>query len=309
MTKSMLVSVKLTALTVLFSLLMSSCSQSDDESINSDSISLGSTEIGLIDDERIMSAESEPGNWLAYGRTFEEQRFSPLKQINKDTVSELGLAWYKDMGTNRAQEATPIVVDGIMFLTSSWSKVFAIDAISGETIWSFDPEVPGEVARRACCDVVNRGVAVYNGKVYFGSLDGRLFALNAETGEKVWEVNTLYDTERFYTITGAPRVAKGKVFIGNGGAEFGVRGYVTAYDSETGEQIWRFYTVPGDPSLGFEDPAMEMAADTWKGSNWWEFGGGGTVWNSIVYDADFNNIYLGVGNGSHWTRDIRSPGG
>ena len=309
MTKSMLVSVKLTALTVLFSLLMSSCSQSDDESINSDSISLGSTEIGLIDDERIMSAESEPGNWLAYGRTFEEQRFSPLKQINKDTVSELGLAWYKDMGTNRAQEATPIVVDGIMFLTSSWSKVFAIDAISGETIWSFDPEVPGEVARRACCDVVNRGVAVYNGKVYFGSLDGRLFALNAETGEKVWEVNTLYDTERFYTITGAPRVAKGKVFIGNGGAEFGVRGNVTAYDSETGEQIWRFYTVPGDPSLGFEDPAMEMAADTWKGSNWWEFGGGGTVWNSIVYDADFNNIYLGVGNGSPWTRDIRSPGG
>ena len=293
----------------VLTLFLSSCSENSKEEINPVETYSGSTKIGLINDERILAAESEPGNWLAHGRTYEENRFSPLTQINKENVSQLSLAWYKDMGTNRAQESTPIVVDGIMFLTSSWSKVFAIDAISGETIWSFDPKVPGEVARRACCDVVNRGVAVYNGKVYFGSLDGRLFALNAETGEKVWEVNTLDNTDRFYTITGAPRAAKGKVFIGNGGAEFGVRGYVTAYNSETGEQEWRFYTVPGDPSLGFEDPIMEVAAETWKGSNWWEFGGGGTVWNSIVYDAEFNNLYLGVGNGSPWTREIRSPGG
>ncbi len=293
----------------VLTLFLSSCSENSKEEINPVETYSGSTKIGLINDERILAAESEPGNWLAHGRTYEENRFSPLTQINKENVSQLSLAWYKDMGTNRAQESTPIVVDGIMFLTSSWSKVFAIDAITGETIWSFDPKVPGEVARRACCDVVNRGVAVYNGKVYFGSLDGRLFALNAETGEKVWEVNTLDNTDRFYTITGAPRAAKGKVFIGNGGAEFGVRGYVTAYNSETGEQEWRFYTVPGDPSLGFEDPIMEVAAETWKGSNWWEFGGGGTVWNSIVYDAEFNNLYLGVGNGSPWTREIRSPGG
>ena len=293
----------------VLTLFLSSCSENSKEEINLVETYSGSTKIGLINDERILAAESEPGNWLAHGRTYEENRFSPLTQINKENVSQLSLAWYKDMGTNRAQESTPIVVDGIMFLTSSWSKVFAIDAITGETIWSFDPKVPGEVARRACCDVVNRGVAVYNGKVYFGSLDGRLFALNAETGEKVWEVNTLDNTDRFYTITGAPRAAKGKVFIGNGGAEFGVRGYVTAYNSETGEQEWRFYTVPGDPSLGFEDPIMEVAAETWKGSNWWEFGGGGTVWNSIVYDAEFNNLYLGVGNGSPWTREIRSPGG
>ena len=293
----------------VLTLFLSSCSENSKEEINPVETYSGSTKIGLINDERILAAESEPGNWLAHGRTYEENRFSPLTQINKENVSQLSLAWYKDMGTNRAQESTPIVVDGIMFLTSSWSKVFAIDAVSGKTIWSFDPKVPGEVARRACCDVVNRGVAVYNGKVYFGSLDGRLFALNAETGEKVWEVNTLDNTDRFYTITGAPRAAKGKVFIGNGGAEFGVRGYVTAYDSETGEQEWRFYTVPGDPSLGFEDPIMEVAAETWKGSNWWEFGGGGTVWNSIVYDAEFNNLYLGVGNGSPWTREIRSPGG
>ena len=268
-----------------------------------------SPSVGLIDDERIINAESEPGNWIAHGRTYEEQRFSPLLKINKDSVSDLGLAWYKDMGTNRALEATPIVVDGIMFFTSTWSRVYAVEAKTGKTIWKFDPEVPGEWARKACCDIVNRGVAVYEGKVFFASLDGRLFSLNAETGEKIWEVDTITDRSRAYTITGAPRVAKGKVFIGNGGAEYGVRGYVTAYDSETGEQVWRFFTVPGDPSLGFEDPAMEMAAKTWKGTNWWEFGGGGTVWNSIVYDPDFNNVYLGVGNGSPWTREIRSPGG
>ena len=268
-----------------------------------------SSSVGLIDDKRIINAESEPGNWIAHGRTYEEQRFSPLLKINKESVSDLGLAWYKDMGTNRALEATPIVVDGIMFFTSTWSRVYAVEAKTGKTIWKFDPEVPGEWARKACCDIVNRGVAVYEGKVFFASLDGRLFSLNAETGEKIWEVDTITDRSRAYTITGAPRAAKGKVFIGNGGAEYGVRGYVTAYDSETGEQVWRFFTVPGDPSLGFEDPAMEMAAKTWKGTDWWEFGGGGTVWNSIVYDPDFNNVYLGVGNGSPWTREIRSPGG
>jgi len=265
--------------------------------------------IGLIDDARINNAASEPGNWLAYGRTYEEQRFSPLTQINKDTVADLGLAWYRDMGTNRAQEATPIVVDGIMFFTSSWSRVYAMDAVTGETLWSYDPQVPGETGRRACCDVVNRGVAVYKGRVYVGSLDGRLIALDAATGTKVWEVDTIIDRDRFYTITGAPRAAGGKIFIGNGGAEFGVRGYVTAYDAQTGEQIWRFYTVPGDPSLPFEHPEMEMAAETWKGGAWWEIGGGGTVWNSIVYDPDFNQVYIGVGNGSPWTRVIRSPGG
>ena len=265
--------------------------------------------IGLIDDERIKNAESEPGNWLAYGRTYEEQRFSPLTQINKSNVADLGVAWYKDMGTNRALESTPIVVDDIMFFTTSWSRVYAVSALTGEELWFYDPKVPREWGRRACCDVVNRGVAVYKGKVYVASLDGRLIALNAATGEKVWEVDTITDRDRFYTITGAPRVANGKVFIGNGGAEYGVRGYVTAYDAENGDQVWRFFTVPGDPALPFENPQLEMAAKTWKGCEWWKVGGGGTVWNSIVYDPDFNQLYLGVGNGSPWTRVIRSPGG
>ncbi len=265
--------------------------------------------IGLIDDQRINNAASEPGNWLAYGRTYEEQRFSPLTAIDTSSVQNLGLAWYRDMGTNRAQESTPIVVDGVMFFTSAWSRVYALDAVTGEPRWSYDPQVPGAWGRRACCDVVNRGVAVYKGRVYVGSLDGRLIALDAATGELVWEVDTIIDRTRFYTITGAPRAANGKIFIGNGGAEFGVRGYVTAYDADTGEQAWRFYTVPGDPSQPFEHPEMEMAAETWKGGNWWEIGGGGTVWNSIVYDPDFNHVYLGVGNGAPWTRVIRSPGG
>ena len=265
--------------------------------------------VGLINDERIKNAESEPGNWLAYGRSYEEQRFSPLDQINRETVSQLGLAWFRDMRTTRGLEATPIIVDGMMFVSSSWSRVYALNAVTGEEIWAFDPKVPRQWGRRACCDVVNRGVAVYEGRVYVGTIDGRLIALDAASGEVIWKVDTLIDRSRFYTITGAPRVARGKVFIGNGGAEFGVRGYLSAYDASSGELVWRFFTVPGDPSLPFEHPEMELAAQTWRGGEWWKIAGGGTVWNSIVYDPDFNHLYFGVGNGSPWTRLIRSPGG
>jgi quinohemoprotein ethanol dehydrogenase len=263
---------------------------------------------GDIDGKRIHAADSEPGNWLSHGRNYAEERFSPLDRINDETVGDLGLAWYWDTGTTRGLQATPIVVDGVMFTTGSWSVVWAHDARTGELIWSYDPQVPREWGRLACCDVVNRGVALWKGKVYVGTLDGRLVALDSGTGAPVWEVQTT-DREQPYTITGAPRIVKDKVIIGNGGSEYGVRGYVTAYDTETGAQAWRFYTVPGDPAKPFEGPHLETAAATWRGGKWWEVGGGGTVWDSMAYDPELNLLYIGVGNGAPWNRYVRSPGG
>jgi PQQ-dependent dehydrogenase (methanol/ethanol family) len=260
-----------------------------------------------VDAARLMAADSEPGQWMSTGRTYSEQRFSPLDQSTADNVGDLGLAWYADFDTNRGQEATPLVVDGVIYVTTAWSKVLAFDAATGAPLWSYDPDVPGETGQKACCDVVNRGAAAWNGKIYVGALDGRLIALDAGTGEEAWSVQTV-DPSKPYTITGAPRVVKGKVLIGNGGAELGVRGYVTAYDAETGAEAWRFYTVPGDPALGFENPTMEMAAQTWNGE-WWALGGGGTVWDSMAYDPDLDLLYIGVGNGSPWNQAIRSPGG
>ena len=252
--------------------------------------------------------KAEPANWLSTGRTYDEQRHSPLKQINQDNVKDLGLAWYWDTGTKRGLEATPIVVDGVMFTSGSWSVVWAHDAVTGELLWTYDPEVPAEWARYACCDVVNRGVAAWKGKIYVGTIDGRLVALDAGNGEVVWETNTILPN-RPYTITGAPRIVKDKVIIGNGGAEYGVRGYITAYNAATGEEEWRFYTVPGNPDDGFETVDMEEAAATWRGGKWWEVGGGGTVWDSMAYDAELNLLYIGTGNGAPWNRYIRSPGG
>lgn len=260
-----------------------------------------------VDRARIVNADKEPGNWLTHGRNYGEQRFSPLKQINDGNAAQLGLAWSYDLDTDRGQEATPIVVDGVMYFTSAWSKVFALNAETGALLWSYDPKVPREWGVNACCDVVNRGVAIWKQKVFVGTLDGRLIALDAATGKPAWETLTV-DPKLRYTITGAPRVVDGKVIIGNGGAEFGVRGYVSAYDADTGKMAWRFYTVPGDPSKPFESPALEKAAKTWTGE-WWKSGGGGTVWDSIVYDPDLDLLYLGVGNGSPWNRRIRSPGG
>ncbi|MCR9277857.1 MAG: PQQ-dependent dehydrogenase, methanol/ethanol family [Pseudomonadaceae bacterium] len=254
------------------------------------------------------AASSEPGNWLAHGRTYDEQRYSPLKQINTETASDLGLAWYWDTGTTRGLESTPIVVDGVMYNSGSWSMVWAHDAVTGELLWEYDPQVPREWGVYACCDVVNRGVALWQGKVYVGTIDGRLVALDAATGDVVWDVKTTPEGKP-YTITGAPRVVKGKVIIGNGGAEYGVRGYITAYDADTGDEEWRFYTVPGDPTKPFENPAMEHAASTWRGGEWWKVGGGGTVWDSMAFDPELDLLYVGTGNGSPWNRYIRSPGG
>jgi quinohemoprotein ethanol dehydrogenase len=256
---------------------------------------------------RIENADQEPGNWMSHGRTYNEQRFSPLKEINVQNIPQLNLTWYYDLDTHRGQEATPLVVDGVMYFSTAWSKVVALNAATGALLWAYDPKVPPEWAVNACCDVINRGVAAWNGHVFIGTLDGRLVALDAATGKLIWEKLTI-DPHFRYTITGAPRVAKGKVIIGNGGAEMGVRGYVSAYDAETGNMVWRFYTVPGDPSKPFENPVLEKAAKTWTGE-WWKLGGGGTVWDSIVYDPELDLLYLGVGNGGPWDRRIRSPKG
>jgi quinohemoprotein ethanol dehydrogenase len=258
-----------------------------------------------VNGARIIHADQEPGNWLSHGRTYNEQRFSPLKAINGNNVAQLGLAWYYDLDTPRGQEATPLVVDGVMYFSTAWSKVVALRAATGKPLWTYDPKVPPEWAINACCDVVNRGVAIWGGKVFVGTLDGRLVALDAATGKPVWEKLTI-DPQFRYTITGAPRVVKGKVLIGNGGAEMGVRGYVSAYDAETGNLAWRFYTVPGDPSKPFESPILEKAAKTWTGQ-WWKNGGGGTVWDAMAYDPQLDLLYIGTGNGDPWARKIRNP--
>lgn len=259
-----------------------------------------------VDGKRIIAADSEPGNWMSHGRTYDEQRFSPLDDINQSNVDKLGLAWSYKLDIDRGVEATPIVVDGVMYTTGPFSVVYALDARNGELIWKYDPQSDRSRAGEACCDAINRGVAVWNSKVYVGVLDGRLEAIDAKTGTKVWSVDTRADHERSYTITGAPRVVNGKVVIGNGGAEFGVRGYVTAYDAETGNEEWRFFTVPGDPKLPPEGKGMEIASKTWFGDAYVEQGGGGTAWDSFAFDPELNLLYIGVGNGSLWDPKWRS---
>lgn len=265
-----------------------------------------------VDTARI-SAESAGEEWLTYGGTYDEQRHSKLTAINKENVGELGVAWTYDLATNRGVESTPIVVDGVMYVTSAWSVVYALDAKTGEEKWVYDPGADRAVGVKACCDVVNRGVAVYDGKVYVGVIDGRLEALNAETGEVIWSKVTV-DQEKPYTITGAPRVVNGKVLIGNGGAELGVRGYLSAYDTSSGDLVWRFYTVPNptkQPDGAISDDAFVQVGNvTWGDEGAWTTdGGGGTVWDSIVYDEVNNQIIFGVGNGSPWNRTFRDPSG
>lgn len=263
--------------------------------------------VGSIDDAALKAADSRTGDWITHGRNYAETRFSPLNKINAANVRDLALSWSFETNTTRGLEATPLVVDGVMYTTGTWSVVYAIDARTGKLIWKWDPKVPRALGQRACCDVVNRGVALYKGKVYVGVLDGRLAALDAGTGQKIWETQTS-DLSQPYTITGAPRVVKGKVLIGNGGAEFGVRGYLSAYDAESGKLSWRTYMVPGDPSKPFESEAMKQAAKTWTGE-WWKYGGGGTPWDSMAYDPELDLVYVGTGNGSPWNQHIRSPQG
>jgi len=246
------------------------------------------------------------GDWSYHGQSPKEERFSPLDQITTDNVAELSLAWYIDLPGKRGQEATPLVINGVMYTSSAWSHVLAINAATGEQLWHFDPKVPKSYGVKGCCDAVNRGIAFHKGQLYLGTLDGRLIALNAKNGEVLWSTLTV-DQSQSYTITGAPRVVGNNVFIGNGGAEYGVRGYLSAYDVNTGKLVWRFYTVPGGPNDPTGTEPVEAQTATWNGE-WWKLGGGGTVWDSMAYDAETNLLYFGVGNGSPWNPNMRSAG-
>ncbi|MEE4360445.1 MAG: PQQ-dependent dehydrogenase, methanol/ethanol family [Pseudomonadales bacterium] len=266
-----------------------------------------------VDTARIAAARETPEEWLTYGGTYDEQRHSGLTQIDRDTIGDLGVAWTYELSTARGVEATPIVVDGAMYVTSAWSVVHALDAATGEELWVYDPEVDRAVGVKACCDVVNRGVAVYDGKIYVGVIDGRLEALDARTGERVWSTVTV-DQSKPYTITAAPRVFDGKVIIGNGGAELGVRGYLSAYDAATGDLVWRFYTVPNPEKVADDAASDEILAkvvnDSWGDDGAWVTdGGGGTVWDSAIYDTVNDQVIFGVGNGSPWARVVRDPAG
>jgi len=243
-------------------------------------------------------AASPADEWLSYGKDYGEQRFSPLAAVNAGNVAQLGLAWSSDLDTARGQEATPLVHNGVLYVSTAWSKVRAYDAANGKLLWSYDPKVPRETLVRACCDAVNRGVALYENKIYVGTLDGRLVALNAATGKVAWSVVAV-PNQHDYTITGAPRIVKGRVVIGEGGSEYRARGYLAAFDAQTGKLAWKFHTVPGDPAKGYENKAMSMAAKTWAGK-WWTMGGGGTVWDSITYDPKTNLILFGTGNAEPW---------
>jgi PQQ-dependent dehydrogenase (methanol/ethanol family) len=260
-----------------------------------------------VDDESLATADADSANWLTYGRTYSEQRFSPLSEINDGNVDQLGLLWSVELPTTRGLEATPLVYDGVMYTTGSWSIAYAFDAVTGQELWRYDPQVDRSRTRTICCDVVNRGLAMYEGHVYLGTLDGRLVAIDMATGRPSWDVMTI-DQSKPYAITGAPIIADGRVLIGNAGGEYGIRGYVSAYDAVTGEMVWRTHTVPGNPADGFESEAMEVAAATWSGE-WWEFGGGAPVWGPIVYDPELDLVYFGTGNGVAWYRDLRSPEG
>lgn len=267
------------------------------------------TQAETIVDDAALADEVQANDWLGYGRTYSQRRYSPLDQINTENVSHLGVDWVLDLPHDRSLTATPLVVDGIMYFNGSFSVTRAVDAKTGTVLWEYDPKVVEHAGDRfRIMWDWNRGVAYWKGKVIIPTVDGRLIAVDAKTGRELWSTQT-FDPELPLFISGAPVVFRDKVLIGNGGTEWGpARGFVTAYDVETGKQVWRFYVVPGNPADGFENAAMEMAAKTWTGE-WWKYGGGGATWHGITYDPEFNRLYVGTGNGSPWNQKMRSPGG
>ncbi len=249
-------------------------------------------------------------DWRTTGGDVGKSHHSTLTDISAANVASLGLAWSADLGTNRVLEATPIVIDGVMYTSGVAGRAYAFDAATGKPIWSFTPKVDMQVNRTVCCDMANRGVAVAKGKVFVAALDAQLYALDAKTGKILWQANTVNDPHRGINSTGAPEVAGDVVLIGNGGAEYDVRGYVSAYDLETGKLKWRFHTVPRDPKLGPQDhPDLETATKTWDANSRWDVGGGGTPWDAINYDPETGLVIIGTGNGGPYHVAKRSPKG
>jgi quinohemoprotein ethanol dehydrogenase len=263
----------------------------------------GPTRFGEVDEARLIAADRDPDQWLTPGRDAGGSYYSPLEAINDTSVSGLGFAWEYSVGTKRGLEATPVVVDGVMYTSGNWGRVYALDAATGRQLWTYDPAVDGQTGRYACCDVVNRGVAVRGGRVFVASLDGYLHAIDARTGQRIWRADTLPARGAgafHYFSTGAPVIAGNVVAIGNGGGDFaGARGSVAAFDLATGDFRWRFYTVPRDPKLGPQDqPHLEAAIKTWDPHYRWEFGAGGSVWDGLSYDPELKLVYFGTGNTS-----------
>src|SRR5271156_3437843 len=265
---------------------------------------------GNIDAARLLGADKEPQNWFTGGRDKDGSYYSPLANIDAKNVKQLGFAWQYDLGEPmRGQEATPIVIDGVMYTSGTWGYVYAVDAATGRELWRYDPKANYLAARNPCCDLVNRGVAVWKGKVYVASVDGRLHALNAATGKKIWETDTITDHALPYSSTGAPQIAGSMVVIGNSGADMGhtaVRGYVAAYDLETGALKWRFYTVPPAVGKPYENPELAQADKTWDSHRKSEFNGGGTAWDGFAYDPALNLVYFGTANAAPY--DLRQLG-
>jgi quinohemoprotein ethanol dehydrogenase len=263
-----------------------------------------------VDQDRLTRAQDEPNNWFTGGRDQKQTYFSPLKDINTANAGQLGFAWQYDLGTARGQEATPIVVDGKMFFSGNFGRVYALDAVTGSELWTFDPHVDGQVMRAVCCDAVNRGLVLWHGRIFVAALDGRLFALDAATGKVVWVADSTVKNGYPYAVTGAPQVAGGVVVIGSGGADFGSRGYVSAFNVNTGALKWRFFVVPHDPAQGpQESPDLEAALKTWDSNSDWKDGGGGNAWDGIVYDPETNLVFVGTGNAAPWDWRYRSPKG
>ncbi len=261
-----------------------------------------------VDDAALRNAARGNGeDWLSYGFTPQETRYTPLSQINTSNVSRLGLAWSYEVGHGGGgQEATPLVHNGVIFSITQWSVVFAVDARTGKEKWRWDPEVNQTAVRaKICCGVVHRGIAIYDGRIIAPAIDGRLFGLDEETGKPVWEARVSYSQDN-YSITMVPRIAKGKAIIGVSGADYPVRGFIAAFDARTGAQAWKFYTIPGP---GDKDPGLIKAAATWPGDRDIAGGGGGSVWDALSYDPDLELVYFGTGNAGPWSEDARGSRG